>query len=131
MSGGQIVAASIGAAFGVYTNAILATRYLNPISNSGLVLSAGAGSIIGTTLNTLSNDEPVKLFSVDNIIGAIGAGVGCAAGQYIVYNNVSTPGPIVLQSTRPILLIGGFAALGAGATIAIKQTLKQYASAGF
>jgi hypothetical protein len=134
----DILSPAVGAAFGVYTNAILATRYLKPISNSGLVLSAGAGSIIGTTLNTLSNDEPVKLFSVDNIIGAIGAGVGCAAGQYIVYDNVSTPGPIVSQSTRPILsqstrpilLIGGFAALGAGAAIAIEQYVTQSASGG-
>ena len=117
----NILSPAVGAAFGVYTNAILATIYNKTISNRGLVLSAGAGSIIGTTLNTLLNDEPVKLLSVDNIIGAIGAGVGCAAGQYIVYNNVSTPGPIVSRSTRPILLIGGFAALGAGATIAIKQ----------
>ena len=86
----------------------------------------------------MSNDEPVKLFSVDNIIGATGAMIGCAAGQYIVYNNVSTPGPILSQSTRPILsqstrpilLIGGFAALGAGAAIAIEQYVTQSASGG-
>jgi len=130
MSGGQIVAASIGAAFGVYANYYFDNRNSQTDTTNEIVVSAGIGSIFGTGIYTLINNKGEQLFLIDSIVGATGAMIGCAAGQYIVYDNVSTPGPIVTQSARPILLIGGFAALGAGAAIAIEQYVTQSASDG-
>jgi hypothetical protein len=116
----DILSSSVGAAFGVYTNAGLSKLTNTPINNTSLVLSAGAGAVIGTTLHTLLNKESLNLMLVNSFVGATGAMVGCAAGILIA--------PKASNELNGILLDGGLAALGAGGAIAIKQALTQQPS---
>lgn len=112
----DILSAAVGAAAGVYTNIGLSKLTDTPINNVGLVLSAGAGSIIGTGLHTLLNKEPASLFFVNSIVGATGAMVGCTAGILTAAKKEST-------ELYDVFLTGGSAALGAGGAIAVKQRL--------
>ena len=114
----DILSAAVGAAAGVYTNIGLSKLTDTPINNVGLVLSAGAGSIIGTALHTYLFEEKIKLFLANSIVGATGAMVGCTAGLLTAAKKEST-------ELYDVFLTGGSAALGAGAAIAVKQRLTQ------
>lgn len=119
----DILSAAVGAAAGVYTNIGLSKLTNTPINNVGLVLSAGAGAVIGTGLHTLLNKEPASLFLANGFVGATGAMVGCTAGILTA--------PKAPNELNGVLLDGGLAALGAGAAIAVKQRLTQEPRLGF
>lgn len=114
----DILSSAVGAAAGVYTFFGLSKLTNTPINNTSLVLSAGAGAVIGTGLHTLLNKEPASLFLANGFVGATGAMVGCTAGILTAAKKEST-------ELYDVLLTGGSAALGAGAAIAVKQRLTQ------
>jgi len=116
----DILSSAVGAAAGVYTFSGLSNLNDKVFpGNISLVLSAGAGSVIGTGLHTLLNKEPVNLFLVNSVVGATGAMIGC-------YAEIRRQGEIFSPYQKlDVLLTGGLAALGAGSAIAVKQRLTQ------
>ena len=93
-----------------------------------LSLSAGAGAVIGTTLNgLLTRQSPYKILE-NSVVALPGAMAGYACGKYInaeyARAKTSNSDPKQESTDSYALSNGGFAALGTGLFIGAKQMVR-------
>ena len=93
-----------------------------------LSLSAGAGAVIGSTLNgLLTRQSPSKILE-SGVVGLTGAMAGYACGKYInaeyARAKTSNADPKQESTDSYALSNGGFAALGTGLFIGAKQMVR-------
>ena len=121
--------AAVGAFAGTSIAAGLAALFGQRNDDNVLSLSAGTGSVIGTTLHSLLMGEPYCKILENGIVGFPAAMTGYAFGKYIndgyAWEWYANAGP-KQESTDfyGALANGAFAGLGAGTTVGVKNMLR-------
>ena len=125
----ESTSAGVGAFAGTSIAAGLAALLGKKNNHNVLRLSAGTGSVIGTTLLGLALGDPYYKTLENGIVGFPAAMTGYVGGQYInegyAKGNPANTGP-KQESTDfyGALANGAFAALGAGVTVGVKNMLR-------